>query len=127
VRPTEAVAVAAGGLAAACGALILLLAAVISPSGLAVVLLVYGTLVVAGVAGIVLMWHAAGRARRLGVVDAKVAVADALMVPGLLWSANVAYGTQSRAGDAAEVLAYAGLGAAIVSLLLWLYARVTAA
>lgn len=127
MRPTEAVAVAAGGVAAACGALILLLTAVISPSGLAVVLLVYGTLVVAGVAGIVLMWHAAGRARRLGVVDARLAVADALMVPGLLWSANVAYGTSGWPGDVAEVLAYAGLGAAIVSLLLWLYALVSAA
>ncbi len=127
MRPTQAVAVAAGGLAATCGALILLLAAVSSPTDLAVLLLLYSVVIVAGIAGIVLMWHAAGRARRLGVVDARVAVADALIVPGLVWSANVAYGVSGRAADAAEVLAYVGLGGAVVSLLLWAYARVTAA
>jgi hypothetical protein len=120
-------AVATSGLAAACGALVLLVAVVADPRGFAVLLLLYNVLVVAGIAGVVLAGYAVRQAVRTHVLDRRLAVADALLVPALLFAANLAYGTRGWAGDAAEVLAFIGLGGAVVSLLLWLYARVTAA
>jgi hypothetical protein len=90
-----------------------------SPHAFLLALLFYNAIVVAGVAGIVLVAYAVRRARAENVVDRRLAVAAGLLVPGLLVAA---YAGPPAGGVAGAVLSVAGVaGAALAGASVGLY------
>jgi hypothetical protein len=128
-RRAAEVAAASATLAALCAVAVAVAALAASAFGFLVLLLLYGAIFVPAIAGVVLTAYAVRRARREQEVDARLAIAMAMLAPGLLVAAYAGFDAVASENGAgvtgwvAFVGGLAGLAFATSAVTAWLVGR----